>query len=200
MRLTRAFAPVAGFALAVVLIVLLSTFETKAQMVMSNEKLSTTTLVVDKNSTIVSCAPPGCNAEAPILTSVPVTCPAAKGGTCTFHILFDAKVTSDIPGCGNGCLGSSGATNFYQFLVDSAAPMPGPTNRYGWYVFGRSVFSEDPSHSQISYPASVVAKVTNFSSQKHLIEVNLGCVDSLKYRGCKAVARKSTLRVDVFEP
>lgn len=200
MKPIRAFSHAAGLALAVALIVLMSTLETKAQVVISDEKLVATTLVVDKNSITVTCGIPGCNAEAPILSSIPVTCPAATGGTCTFHMSFDANVGVGIPDCGNGCSGTSGASNSYQFLVDSAAPVPGPTTTEGWYVFGRNVSTDDPYNSRISYPASVVATVTNSGSRKHLIQVNLGCVDDLKFAGCRAVARMSTLRVDVFEP
>ena len=200
MTAKRSFNDAAGL-VAIALIVLLSTYEARAQVVMSNEKLDTTTLVVDnKNLVTVTCSIPGCSAEAPIMSAVPVTCPAAEGGTCTFHMSFVANVGSDIPGCSRSCQGTSGASNRYQFLVDSAAPLPGPTNPHGWYLFGRNVFSDVPFNSQISYPASVVARVTNSGSQKHLVQVNLGCVDLLKFGGCRAVARESTLRVDVFEP
>jgi hypothetical protein len=199
MKPIRTFSHAAG-ALAVALIVLLSTFETKAQVVISHEKLATTTLVVDKKSITVTCGIPGCSAQAPIMRSIPGTCPAATGGTCTFHMAFEANVGVDIPGCPTGCLGTSPASNSYQFLVDSAAPVPGPTSSNGWYLFGRNVSTDSPYNSRISYPASVVAKVTNSGSRKHFVQVNLGCVDKSKFAGCRAVAQMSTLRVDVFEP
>ena len=200
-ELMRALNDGAWLALAVGLIVLLSPLRAKAQVLISNEKLASTTLVVDsKHSVTVTCGIPGCSAEAPILSSIPVICPVATGETCTFHLSFEANVGVDIPGCPTGCQGTSGASNRYQFLVDSAAPVPGPTTSYGWYLFGRNVESDHPYKSRISYPASVVAKVTNRGSQKHFVQVNLGCVDSLKFAGCRAVARMSSLRVDVFEP
>jgi len=200
MRFANIFPRITGFALAAILIVLLSTIETTAQVVISNEKLVATTFVVNKKPTTVSCSQPGCSAKAPILTSIPVTCPAAKGGTCTFHISFDAKITVDLPCGGHDCGGQSDSADSYQFLVDGAAPTPGPTTGEGEYFFARYVASSTLDPSRQSYPASVIATVTNSGSRHHSIDVSLRCVETLKYYGCGAVALWSTLRVDVFQP
>lgn len=170
-----------------------------AQVVISNEKLATTTLVVNKSVVTADCATVGCSARKRILTSIPVTCPASLGQTCTFHIEFDAKAQVYII-CTPGCLGSSGSTNAFQFLVDGSAPLPGPTDDEGNYIFSRYSYSYSTRPAGAPYVASVVATVTNSSSQNHTIDVNLGCEDTLKYGGCQVTANWSTMRVDVFEP
>jgi len=177
-----------------------SVTEAKGQVVISNEKLAATTFVVNTKSTTANCSEAGCAAEKPILKSVPITCPAANGGTCTFHILFDAKVAVGLPCGGQGCLGTSGATNYFRFLVDGSVPTPGPTDEAGKYIFGKNVMSETNYPARQPYTASLVATVMNSNSQEHLIDIHLGCVDTLKFYGCTAVALNSTLRVDVFVP
>jgi hypothetical protein len=186
--------------LATSLIVCLSTAAAKGQIVISNEKLAATTFVVNKKTAIANCDQTGCSAEAPVLKSIQVNCPAAKGETCTFHILFDAKVAVGLPCGGRGCLGTSGATNFYRFLVDGSAPTPGPTSENGLYTFGQNVMSETNYPARQPYATSVIAIVKNGNSRQHLIDINLRCVDTLKEFGCAAQVFNSTLRVDVFTP
>ena len=183
--------------LAVSLIVLLSTAAAKGQIVLSNETLATTTFVVNKESALVNCTQAGCKAEKAILKSVPVSCPAPNGKTCTFHISFDAKVAVGLPCGGQGCLGTSGATNYFRFLIDGSSPNPGPTDEHGLYRFGVNVMSETNYPARQPYAASVLGTVTNGD---HLIDISLRCVDTLKFYGCKAEAFNSTLRVDVFMP
>jgi hypothetical protein len=183
--------------LAVSLIVLLSTAAAKAQIVLSNETLATTTFVVNEETAIVNCTQAGCKAEKAILKSIPVNCPAPNGKTCTFHILFDAKVAVGLPCGGKGCLGTSGATNYFRLLIDGSAPNPGPTDEHGLYRFGVNVMSETNYPARQPYAASVLGTVTNGD---HLIDISLRCVDTLKFYGCAAQAFNSTLRVDVFTP
>jgi hypothetical protein len=178
--------------------VVFTAITTKAQTIISNETLVTTTFVVNKTEAVAKCGKAGCRATAPMLASIPVTCPAATGATCTFHISLDAKVDVQFP-CSSECSGPGSETSF-QFLIDGAAPMPGPTDNAGYYIFSKFETSDTGFPSRQSYPASVVATVTNSSSQNHVINVNLKCFDAYHAFGCGIVARWSTMRVDVFEP
>jgi len=199
MASARRFLCIAGFALAAISVVL-GTPQTKAQVVISNEQFYDSTFVVDEKSATARCDQPGCAAETPILKSIPVKCPGGDGDTCTLHIFFDAKVTVLLPCGGQGCAGTSGATNSYRFLVDGVAPTPGPTGEHGEYVFGKNVISDTDYPARQTYTGSVVAQLKNVGSRDHEIAISLRCVDTLKFHGCGLVASHSTLRVDVFIP
>ena len=199
MSLTHQYSRMAGFALAAA--VLFATITMTAQTVISNETQVTTTFVVNKADVIAKCGKLGCTAKTPMLKSIPVTCPAAIGQTCTFHIALDAKVSLTFP-CGGECTGPSPTTS-YQFLVDGLAPTIGPTDGEGDYLFARNVQTDSqssPYFSRQSFTASVIATVTNTNSNNHTIDVNIGCHDTVGDGGCEAVAHSSTMRVDVFEP
>jgi len=197
------FPYIGGFALAALI---LTASSMKAQTVITNETLVTTTFVVNKQDATAKCGKPGCHAKTTVLTSIPVTCPAPTGQTCTFHIFMDTK-TSITFHCGTtGCIGP-GPAGSYQFLVDGAAPTIGPTDENGYYLFAKNVQSDSNDGrgfyhyaSRQGYPASVLASVTNSSSNNHTIDVNLACEDANHFGGCEVTARWSTMRVDVFEP
>jgi len=175
----------------------------KAQTIISNETLATTTFVVSETSVTASCKKGGCTASSPMLQSIPVTCPAAIGKTCTLHIDLQAKVATSFPGPkGNA---GAGPSAFYQFSVDDAPPNPGPTDSKGNYLFGRSVSTAAEGnktgfYSRQNYPASVVATVTNKSSSNHTIDVALVCQAENLETGCVAQGGWATMRIDVFEP
>jgi hypothetical protein len=197
MKLPHRFDIIAGLALMALL--LLATPATTAQTVISNETLVTTTFVVNKQSATAKCKGSGCSAKTAMFAPIPVTCPAASGQTCTFHISLDAKTTI-VLGCGN-CAGS-GSTGFYQFLVDDAAPTIGPTDKEGNYLFERYAYSGGlpGGASRQSYPASLLTTVTNSNSNSHTITLRVGCRDVGKLGGCQSTTNWSTMRVDVFEP
>jgi hypothetical protein len=167
-----------------------------AQTVISNEALVTTTFVVNKKSATAECSGNLCGAQTSMLAPISVICPAATGQTCTFHISLDAKVSIYTSGGGAG----GGPAGFYQFLVDGAAPTIGPTYK-GYYLFEKNGYTtgDVPDSVRLSYPASVVATVTNSSSNSHIINVSVGC-RALNSPSCGATAHWSTMRVDVFEP
>jgi hypothetical protein len=172
-----------------------------AQTVISNETLVTTTFVVNKKDATAKCANTGCRAKTQMFPPIPVTCPAATGQTCTFHISLDAKISVAIPPACN-CFGG-GPPGFFQFLVDGVAPTIGPTSEDGNYLFEKSVYTSSPNlglPSLLSYPASVLTTVTNSGSNSHNVAVNFGCSDTDGGGGCVATAHWSTMRVDVFEP
>jgi hypothetical protein len=167
----------------------------QAQTVISNESLVTTTFVVKQASNTAQCSKPGCVATASMLGPIQVTCPAAIGSTCTLHISLDAKAAQSE---NSGEPGATG-TGFFRFLVDGVAPSIGPTGKDGTYIFAKDVTEYSYYPTRQSYPASVVAGVTNSSSQNHTITVDIGCWKGIN-SGCHATAYWSTMRIDVFEP
>jgi hypothetical protein len=190
-----------------VMVCLLGGTSVQAQTVISNETLVTTTFVVSDTPTTTKCNSIGCYKREPMLTSIPVTCPAAIGQTCTFHIALDAEVETTFR-CRALCDGPGPHTS-YQFLVDGAVPTPGPVGANGENLVVKGVWTAseewrknfgDRLFVRQSYPTSVIAKVTNSSSGNHIIDVDLICFDEDKDGGCLATAHRSAMRVDVFEP
>jgi hypothetical protein len=190
---------VAGFTL--VALSLLATPATPAQTVISNETLMSSTFVVNKQSATAKCGTAGCSARTFMFAPVSVTCPAATGQTCTFHISLDTKTSIQLPpSC--QCLGS-GATGFFQFSIDGVAPTIGPTDANGHYLFEANGYTANligHQAARLSYSASVITAVTNSGSNTHTIVLNVGCSDALKEGGCGVTTHWSTMRVDVFEP
>jgi hypothetical protein len=189
----------------VLLLVTLQSIPLEAQTVISNETLVSTTFVVSKQETTASCTTFGCRAQASVMKAIPVTCPAAIGQTCTFHISMDAKTAVSFK-CGTtGCFGP-GPSTFYQFLVDGATPTIGPTDSNGDYLFSKNIYttSDDGGEgffaSRQAYTVSILAGVTNSNSSSHTIDVNLKCWDANRSGGCRTTSRWTTMRIDVFEP
>ena len=177
-----------------------------AQTILSNETLVATNYVVSKTTTTAQCNTAGCTASHPMLTAIPVTCPASIGGTCTFHIMLDAKVETSYP-ChvGSGLCSGGGPQTRLRFLVDGGVPTPGPTDSQGAYLLGGNGWATAEGYGETnfvraSYTASVVATVTNTTSTNHTIDVDLKCSDQNQIGGCLARALSNTVRVNVFEP
>jgi len=188
---------------------LFTTIGAAAQTVISNETLVSTTFLVNKTSVTANCGRTGCSVTKSMFAPIEVTCPAANGQTCTFHISMDTDASISFACHGQyGCYGG-GPTAFYQFLVDGVAPTIGPTDANGHFIFGKNVFTSSDDCGQNclwrrltrqSFPASLLAAVTNSSSNNHTISVSVGCTDTIPAFGCEATAFTTTLRVDVFEP
>jgi hypothetical protein len=181
--------------LSIFAVIAIGAIQTYGQTILSNETLVTTTLVVNKTPIIAKCKGNGCSTEKKYLTSIPVTCPAGRGKTCTFHIALDAKV--DIGGPQGGT--SEGTLGFYRFLIDGVPPTVGPTGPHGGYLFEKDIYTNlenSPAALRLSYPASVV---TSTASGNHTIDVNVGCTDT-GLGGCGLTARWGTMRIDIFEP
>jgi hypothetical protein len=182
---------VAGFGLVTAA---LFTPAMKAQtVIISNEHLVSTTLVVNETKSATSCKVIGCSAK-PVLLFKPIhiTCPRGVGKTCTLNITIDAK--TDL---------SPDAKGLYEFSLDGVAPTPGPTDKHGFYLFSlyapQSDYGADLPVRQ-SYPASIVGTVTNSRSRDHTIDVRVTCTDWLAQGSCEATTYRSTMRIDVFEP
>ena len=191
-----------GIGLLAILVCTIAPVTVKAQTIISNEQLVTSTFVINTSSVIVKCLKPECIAQSQLLSTIPVTCPAAIGGTCTFHIALDSRIDVALPCGGLDCFGTSQAINSYQFLIDGVPPLPGPTDQQGYYVFSKNTYSFTAFPSRQPYPAAIVAIVTNSDSQNHTIDVNLRCtnVQTLTGTGCGLVSDSTQMRVDVFEP
>jgi len=199
MRSPHRFDGIAAFAF--IALSFLATPTLTAQTIISNETLVNTTFVVNKKPATAQCGTTGCRARASMFAPIPVTCPAAAGKTCTFHISLDTKTSIGFP-CGAGCE-SLGPAGLYQFLVDGVAPTVGPTSKNGDYIIEDNVitWSVGTRQNRQSYPASVLATVTNVgSNSSHTITVGLGCADTDQEGGCVVTTHWSTMRVDVFEP
>jgi hypothetical protein len=200
------FSRMAGLALAACIVFTTITITMNAQTVISNESPAGFAFVANKTLATAKCDTPKCSATASMLKSIPVTCPAAIGQTCTFYISLVSKVSIGIH-C-KFCFGGGPAAG-YQFLVDGLPPSVGPTDAQGGYLFARNAFTGgentgSPSYlSRQSFAASVIATVTNTDSNNHSIDVNITCRDAFVLQpqgGCEAIAHDSTMRVDVFEP
>ncbi len=172
-----------------------------AQTVISNETLVTTTFVANEKSATAKCGSAGCRANTPMFAAIPVTCPAALGLTCTFHILLNAKTSVRL--CSTCIEPGPAGPGFYQFLIDGVAPTIGPTEKDGTYLFEKNVvtYYDLTNIARLVYSASVLTTVTNSSSQNHTIIVKIGCAEKRRLPGgCEATSQASTMRVDVFEP
>jgi hypothetical protein len=182
-------------ALAWVVVSLVATPAVTTQTIISNETLVSTTLIVNTKDAKAICRTTGCRAKTAMFAPINVTCPAATGKTCTFHIFLDAKASF-----GDSCnLCQGGGADYFQFLVDDAPPTIGPTDARGFYRFAQNIVGFAGNELRESFPASVVATVTNSTSNNHTVALNVAC-KSTTAGGCQTTAHASTLRVDVFEP
>jgi hypothetical protein len=140
------------------------------------------TYLQTSNSVFVTC-PEDCTVVKALFPVANIVCPAAATQSCTFYVHVETASTTIVLG------------GLFKFLVDGAAPTPGPTDSSGFVTFS---YGPDEETNAFSY--AVVGKVTNsVDSQSHKIEVDLGCTtDSLD--PCQAGAGAATLRIDVFQP
>jgi hypothetical protein len=168
------------------------------QIILSSEKLVSTTFLVSKERIKATCHETGCIAKTPMFAPVALACPAQIGLTCTFHISLDSKVSfSDF--CNSPCH-VSGPMVFFEFLVDGKVPTIGPTDKSGDYIVQWNFQISGGNPVRQSYPASLLAVVRNRTSENHQISVSVGCRETNDDMGCEALSHWTTMRVDVFEP
>jgi|SRR5271166_457051 len=112
-----------------------------------------------------------------------IVCPALASKNCTFYVHVETASTASV------------SVGQFRFLVDGAAPKPGPTDSSGFVTFSAGVNDETEAFSH-----AVVATVTNsVDNQAHTIEVDLACTSG-GIITCQVGAASATLRIDVFEP
>jgi hypothetical protein len=96
MKFQHRFENIATLALAVLSLSAVQSL-TAQTLIISNETLVTTTFIVSKKPATAQCGTIGCRVKTSMFTPIPVTCPAATGDTCTFHISLDAKISTTFP-------------------------------------------------------------------------------------------------------
>jgi hypothetical protein len=110
-------------ALAWLVVSLVATPAVTAQTINRYETLVSTALIVNIKDAKAICRTTGCRAKTAMFGPINVTCAAAAGKTCSFHIFLDAKASF-----GDFCnLCQGDGADFFQFLVDDAPPTIGPT-------------------------------------------------------------------------
>jgi len=119
-----------------------------------------------------------------------VTCPANPGKTCTYYIHLESQVQV-----------TPHDTGLFYFLVDKAAPTPGPTSTDGSFAW----LTTDPDsnltdHVEIKSD-TVAATVKNTSlNQTHAVEVRIGCANTTGSGACQARSGFASVEVKVFTP
>jgi hypothetical protein len=198
---TRYFARVRSAALAVLTITFLGLLLANAQSgapvagkrkspsvtSLGNRVLQKTAFQTSTSNVSTICNTSGCLTSTAVF-SKSVQCPKPSGQTCTFYIHLESTV--NVTTADNG---------LFKFLVDGAAPTPGPTDSNG---FTRWVLN-DPDSGSIEGEArsfAVVAKVKNSSAnQSHAVEVDIACEDETG-DGCTATMAFASLNIAVYTP
>jgi len=158
-------------------------------VILLNRRLVTTDFETNNMPVTATCGGGGCMATVPLLPVLPVMCPAAVGGTCTFYIHLETNDALTTPDMGR-----------FQFLVGGAPPFPGPTDAAGFFIWDNN----DPVSgiaAPVSHSYAVTASVKNVvAGQVWPIMINLGCVDMGGAVGCTTTTFFSNLQVTVHLP
>lgn len=130
-----------------------------------NLKLEDTTFQVGQytEGVTVTCDSDNCDgAFTPLVVPLEVTCPAGAGETCTFAVTVDA-----------GGRSSGLAEGVFRYVGDAQTTIPDPVGpgNTGFYMWSLNNLAGTFSASH-----TFVALVKNTkNSQKHLVEIDLGC-------------------------
>jgi len=141
-----------------------------------NLKLEDTTFQVGQytEGVSVSCDSAECNNFTPLVAPLEVTCPARAGETCTFAVSVDAAGRAD--GLTEGVFRYVGDA---QTTISDAGGRGNP----GFYMWSLNVAGS------FSAAHTFVALVKNTkNSQKHLVEIDLGCFISGGQGSCEVQA------------
>ncbi len=180
------------FTLATMTLLLLGVAVSKLNAaVITNKTLQSASFQTQDDLVFAFCVVNACTSPRIFDPALDVVCPAATGKTCTYYIHLESQVQVTPQDAG-----------LFRFLVDGAAPGPGPTDPNGFFKW----LENDPDSNLVDHfevkSYTVVAKVTNSSqNQSHSIEVQIGCADtSTDGGGCGARSGFSSLEVKVFTP
>lgn len=135
-------------------------------------------------SQVTQCSTFGCRALSPMVPTTSIVCPALANQTCTYNIFAQGSLHVTF-----------GDSQFFRFLIDRAAPNPGPT-----FSDGTVIFEQIPPAFE---SAAVTGIVTNgVDNQAHVIRVDFGCEDNVTSPnvGCVANIQLPSVRIDVFRP
>jgi hypothetical protein len=156
-----------------------------------NRNLRNTDFQTQNLNIATGCGAVNCTAPPQqIFPALNVVCPVLKGKTCTFYIHLESQDTFLSPL----------DAGLFQFLVDAAPPVPGPTFGAGFFAFNNA----DPT-SAVAGPQShsyaVTARVKNaVDNQPHLIQVSVSCTDTDGSGACNVTTWLSNLEVNVYTP
>jgi hypothetical protein len=154
-----------------------------------NRTLKSTSFQTQDAMVLAACIANACTTPAIFSPAMNVTCPAKAGKTCTYYIHLESQVQV-----------TPQDTGLFYFLVDSAAPTPGPTGTDGSFAW----LTSDPDSNLTDHVEikshTVAATVTNSSlNQTHAIEVRIGCANGTG-NPCEARSGFASVEVKVFTP
>jgi len=139
---------------------------------------------------LAGCIGAACTSPKIFDPALGLVCPVAAGKTCTYYIHLESQVQVSAQDAG-----------LFRFLVDGAAPSPGPTATDDSFTW----LDNDPDSNVLSHfevkSFTVTAKVTNTTAnQSHSIEVQIACSDTNADGGCAAKAGFAVLEVKIHTP
>jgi hypothetical protein len=140
-----------------------------------------------------SCAGAGCIAITPLFTpaSLSLQCPQTAGHTCTYYLNVVAQVVT----------ASHLDNNVFVFLIDGAAPSPGPTDRGGAVTVAIPNCGTAPACDAGTRSFAVAGTVTNtFNNQPHTVKVSIGCKDVTGSDGCRMQTGFANLEIITNTP
>lgn len=151
-----------------------------------NTDFQTQNLVIGTGCAALNCTAP----PQPIFPVLNAICPVLKGKTCTFYIHLESQ---------DQFLSPLDA-GLFQFLVDAAPPVPGPTFGPGFFAWDNNDPTSGASAPQ-SHSYAVTARVKNaVDNQIHPIQVSVSCTDTDASGACNVATWLSNLEVNIYTP
>lgn len=163
--------------------------EASAQTLL-NRRLRNTDFQIQPSPITVTCGVSGCTAvPVPLFPVLNAVCPGPIDTTCTFYIHLETNDHLSVRDTGR-----------FQFLVDAAPPVPGPTDPPSFFTWN----SNDPDSGlaePFSHSYAVTARVANsVVNQVHPINVNITCTDTNASGACTAITFLANLEVNIYNP
>lgn len=161
-----------------------------AQATLLNRRLRNTDFQTEPNAITTGCSVLNCLAPPALIFPVlPALCPVPANQTCTFYIHLESQAAL-----------SANDRGLFQFLVDAAPPVPGPTDPGGFFSWDNN--DPDSAMAQpFAHSYAVTAVVKNaVPNQVHPITVSVSCVDSNGSGACRVNSGLSNLEVNIYTP
>jgi hypothetical protein len=179
------------FALALATILVFAVLpQANAQVTLLNRLLRNSDFQTEPNPISTGCGVVNCLAPPqlifPVLNAV---CPAAANATCTFYIHLETQAHL-----------SQRDRGLFQFLVDAAAPVPGPTDPGGFFTWD----DRDPDSAVAvpfahSYAVTAIVK-NSVANQAHQVTVSVSCFDTNASGACAVATGLANLEVNIYTP
>jgi hypothetical protein len=181
------------FAVAAIAVTLLFTApRASSQVTLQNRVLAYTDFQTQRNPVTASCSTVNCFAPPQrIVPRLNPICPGPLNATCTFYIHLESQDLNL----------STRDTGLFQFMVDGAIPIPGPTDPLGFFQWNNNE-ATSPTVAPASHSYAVVARVVNSvtANQAHPIDVSVSCFDFNANAVCSVTSGLSSLEVNVYTP